>query len=662
MSTVGVPTTAAASEHEQAIAHRPVPDARRGRSGWPDRAGSSPPRRYRSRYTRGVATFERRRGAEVVYRGRVHLVASIPSPSQSVWHLGPLPIRAYALCIVAGIVVAIWLTNRRLVARGAGPDDVWDIAKWAVPFGILGGRIYHVITDPELYFVHGQDPFNALRIWDGGLGIPGAILLGTLGAWIGGQAPRDPAGFLRRRRRARRGAGPGDRAVRQLLQQRALRPSDDACRGSCRSTAWTSSRARPAICPGTSSTVLGYFQPTFLYEAIWDAALAFFLIWAARRFALGRGRVFATYAMGYAFGRFWVEELRSDHGQPHLRPAGEHLDDDDRLHRRRDLVRHPPRARRSRASSATIPTGTPTGRPDAAEVGDDRPTLGDGDAAEAGDGDGDAQAGPADGRRRSRAGRRRRTPVLAAEQSETPVAALPVCPRRGVGADRRRLATRAVQHQERDARPRGQGRAGSGRRRWRSSGDAPPDSRARTDSASPLAAAECSGVQPWLCRASTRAPDATSSQTISECDPAAAACSARHLHRVAAAVVDRGVEVEQLACGLRPAEVGGQVQGLPPVDAPGSAPGPDPRPTGCAAGRCRRTRWPRGRPGARTARPVRRPAPRARCTGRSAARARPRPRRLPAASVPHRAALAPRRCRRPRPRRNSVRHDPGPRA
>ena len=158
----------------------------------------------------------------------MHLVASIPSPSQSVWHLGPLPIRAYALCIVAGIIVAIYLANRRLVVRGAGPDDVWDIAKWAVPFGILGGRIYHVITDPELYFVHGQDPFNALRIWDGGLGIPGAILLGTFGAWIGA------------RRRGIRLDSFGDAAVpgvalaqaigtvRKLLQQRALRAADDA--------------------------------------------------------------------------------------------------------------------------------------------------------------------------------------------------------------------------------------------------------------------------------------------------------------------------------------------------------------------------------------------------------------------------------------------------
>ena len=73
---------------------------------------------------------------------------SIPSPSEGVWHLGPLPLRAYALCIIAGIVVAVWLGERRWVARGGRPGDVTEVATWMVPFGIIGGRIYHVITSP----------------------------------------------------------------------------------------------------------------------------------------------------------------------------------------------------------------------------------------------------------------------------------------------------------------------------------------------------------------------------------------------------------------------------------------------------------------------------------------------------------------------------------
>ena len=85
-------------------------------------------------------------------------LASIPSPSRGVWHLGPIPIRAYALCIIAGIVVAVWITRIRWAARGGRADDVIDVALWAVPFGIVGGRLYHVITDPELYFAAANSP------------------------------------------------------------------------------------------------------------------------------------------------------------------------------------------------------------------------------------------------------------------------------------------------------------------------------------------------------------------------------------------------------------------------------------------------------------------------------------------------------------------------
>ena len=110
--------------------------------------------------------------------------SSIPSPHQGVWQVGPFPVRAYALCILAGIVVALVVTNRRWRPRG-GAGVVLDIAMWAVPFGIVGGRTYHVITDPELYFLPGRNPWNALKIWEGGLGIWGAVALGAVGAWIG---------------------------------------------------------------------------------------------------------------------------------------------------------------------------------------------------------------------------------------------------------------------------------------------------------------------------------------------------------------------------------------------------------------------------------------------------------------------------------------------
>ncbi|HRA51769.1 prolipoprotein diacylglyceryl transferase family protein, partial [Actinotalea sp.] len=113
------------------------------------------------------------------------LLTSLPSPSQSVWYLGPFPLRAYALAIIAGIVVAVWLTQRRWVERGGEADTVLEIVYWAVPFGIVGGRIYHVISSPDAYFGPGGDPIKALYIWEGGLGIWGAIALGAVGAFIG---------------------------------------------------------------------------------------------------------------------------------------------------------------------------------------------------------------------------------------------------------------------------------------------------------------------------------------------------------------------------------------------------------------------------------------------------------------------------------------------
>lgn len=241
----------------------------------------------------------------------MHLQASIPSPSTSVWHLGPLPVRAYALCIVAGIIIATVLTNRRFRARGAGPDDVWDVAKWAVPFGILGGRIYHVITDPQLYFSSGAHPIDAVKIWDGGLGIPGAVLLGTLGAWIGC------------RRRGLRLDSFGDAGVPGVALAQALgrwgnyfnnelygRPTNVPWK--LQIHCWNVPEGHAVPCGNGGSTLMGYYQPTFLYESVWDIGLALFLIWAGRRFALGNGRVFALYAIGYGAGRLWVEALRSD--------------------------------------------------------------------------------------------------------------------------------------------------------------------------------------------------------------------------------------------------------------------------------------------------------------------------------------------------------------
>ena len=112
-------------------------------------------------------------------------LAFIPSPSTGVLHLGPIPLRGYAFCIIIGVFVAVWYGNKRWIARGGRTGTVADIAVWAVPFGLVGGRLYHVITDYQLYFSDGEDWVDAFKIWEGGLGIWGAVALGAVGAWIG---------------------------------------------------------------------------------------------------------------------------------------------------------------------------------------------------------------------------------------------------------------------------------------------------------------------------------------------------------------------------------------------------------------------------------------------------------------------------------------------
>ncbi|MGH8829101.1 MAG: prolipoprotein diacylglyceryl transferase, partial [Jiangellaceae bacterium] len=231
------------------------------------------------------------------------LPASIPSPSESVWHLGPLPLRAYALCIIAGIVVAIWLGNKRWIARGGEPGVVGDISVWAVPFGIIGGRLYHVITDNQLYFGEGTDPWRAFAIWEGGLGIWGAIALGGVGAWIGCRRRGVPlpamADALAPGIVLAQAIGRWGNWFNQELFGRptdlpwALQVSDDI--------------ARDAGYPAGTT-----FHPTFLYESLWAVLVAVVLIWADKRFRMGHGRVFALYVAGYTLGRGFFEYLRID--------------------------------------------------------------------------------------------------------------------------------------------------------------------------------------------------------------------------------------------------------------------------------------------------------------------------------------------------------------
>ncbi len=228
--------------------------------------------------------------------------ASIPSPATGVWHLGPVPVRAYALCLVAGILVATVLTDRRLRHRGLRDWLILDVVVWAVPAGIVGARLYHLATDPELYFGAGRDPWNALRIWNGGLGIWGAVAGGAVGAWYGCHRAGTSLAVLAD---ALAPALPVGQAIGRLGNY-----FNQELFGGPTSLPWglaIDAAHRPA-----GYTQYATFHPTFLYELLWDLGVAGLVWYLDRRWHYARGRAFAVYVMAYVTGRFWIEDLRID--------------------------------------------------------------------------------------------------------------------------------------------------------------------------------------------------------------------------------------------------------------------------------------------------------------------------------------------------------------
>ncbi len=225
-------------------------------------------------------------------------LAYLPSPSSGVWQLGPVPVRAYALAIILGVVAAVLIGERRWVARGGTKGLVTDVATLAVPGGIVGARIYHVITSPDRYL---DDPVAALYVWQGGLGIPGGIAGGFLVAWL-----------VLRRRGIAKGAFADAVAPGVVVAQAIGRLGN-----------WFNQElfGRPTtlpwgllVDPDNADAVAGAvaYHPTFLYELLWNLAVAAVVIWADRRFRMGGGRVFALYLALYAVGRMWIEALRID--------------------------------------------------------------------------------------------------------------------------------------------------------------------------------------------------------------------------------------------------------------------------------------------------------------------------------------------------------------
>ncbi|MFP5378104.1 MAG: prolipoprotein diacylglyceryl transferase [Acidimicrobiia bacterium] len=231
--------------------------------------------------------------------GLAGLVASIPSPPGGSIGVGPLQLRAYGLAIAAGVLVALAIAQRRFARLGGDPDAVTAVAAWAVPAGLVGARLYHVATDYRRF--QGQW-WRVVQVWEGGLGIPGGLLAGVI------------AGVVVARRRglhvptlldAAAPAIPVAQAIGRLgnwfNQELYGRPTD---------LPWAV-RIDPEHRPEGLGDVATY-HPTFLYEALWNLALAALLVRLGRSGRLPRGQLFVVYAGGYALGRLWVEALRID--------------------------------------------------------------------------------------------------------------------------------------------------------------------------------------------------------------------------------------------------------------------------------------------------------------------------------------------------------------
>lgn len=237
---------------------------------------------------------------------------AIPSPTQAVWYLGPFPLRAYALFILTGIVVAIWLGERRWQARGGSAGVVVDLSAWMVPFGIVGGRVYHVLTSWSAYFGPDGDPLEALMIWHGGLGIWGAVAGGALGAWIGCRRSGVSLTALADSIAPGIVAAQGIGRLGNWFNNELYGRSTDLPWG-LQVHQWDDSAGR-AVTGADGQAVLlpGLYHPTFAYELVWNLAVCAVLLWADRRWRMGHGRVFALYVLLYTSGRFWIEMLRID--------------------------------------------------------------------------------------------------------------------------------------------------------------------------------------------------------------------------------------------------------------------------------------------------------------------------------------------------------------
>ena len=238
------------------------------------------------------------------------VAASIPSPDISYIDLGPFRLHFYAIFILIGVVLAVLLTGRRIRDGGFKGGEAIDIALWAVPFGIVGARLYHVVTHPGDYFYPGADLLKVLYVWEGGIAIFGAVVFGLVGIWIGARRTKIPfLVFLD-------ALAPG-----MLIAQAVGRIGNyfnQELFGSPTTLPWGLQIApsSPAFPAGLPEDTL--FHPLFLYELVWNLAGAATILlveralFRDRRPRPGTGLSLGLYLVWYGIGRAWFEWLRLD--------------------------------------------------------------------------------------------------------------------------------------------------------------------------------------------------------------------------------------------------------------------------------------------------------------------------------------------------------------
>ncbi|WP_295644299.1 prolipoprotein diacylglyceryl transferase [uncultured Corynebacterium sp.] len=235
-------------------------------------------------------------------------LANIPSPPQGVWYLGPIPIRAYALCILTGVVVAYFWTRKRYADRGGDPEVAVDALLVAIPAGIIGARLYHVITDHDKYFGPGRNPVDALKITNGGLGIWGGIVAGSLAVWLLFKFKKVPLSPFA-------DAAAPTIALAQAIGRLGNWFNQELYGGP--STAPWALEIYERVDGRSTGQVLEVVQPTFLYELLWNLLVVVFLLAVERITAnkghrIDRGRLFMLYVAAYTFGRYFIENMRTD--------------------------------------------------------------------------------------------------------------------------------------------------------------------------------------------------------------------------------------------------------------------------------------------------------------------------------------------------------------